>query len=98
MQTLVSTAICGIVQSLIGGQPLLIVGVSEPTSLVYTYMFNFAKNRSQLGPQLFLAWAAWYVSFFFHGSLDSLSSLKLLVMHVTCSPLGQDPCHLGSDF
>ena len=63
MQTLASTAICGIVQSFIGGQPLLIVGVSEPTSLVYTYMFNFVKNRSQLGPQLFLAWAAWYVWF-----------------------------------
>lgn len=59
VQTLASTAICGIFQSLIGGQPLLIVGVSEPTSLMYTFMFRFSKSRSQLGPQLFLAWAAW---------------------------------------
>lgn len=59
VQTLTSTAICGILQSVIGGQPLLIVGVSEPTSLVYTFMFRFAKTRSALGPELFLAWAAW---------------------------------------
>jgi hypothetical protein len=92
VQTLASTAICGIVQSFIGGQPLLIVGVSEPTSLVYTYMFNFVKNRSQLGPQLFLAWAAWYV-ICSHGSLDSLPSFKMLEVHGTCSPLGQHLCH-----
>ncbi|KAG0577310.1 hypothetical protein KC19_5G147000 [Ceratodon purpureus] len=59
VQTLTSTAICGILQSIIGGQPLLIVGVSEPTSLVYTFMFRFAKDRSGLGSELFLAWAAW---------------------------------------
>ncbi len=59
VQTLVSTSICGIIQSILGGQPLLIVGVSEPTSLMYTFMFNFAKQRSQLGPALFLPWAAW---------------------------------------
>ncbi len=59
VQTLVSTSICGIIQSILGGQPLLIVGVSEPTSLVYTFMFNFAKQRSQLGPALFLPWVGW---------------------------------------
>jgi hypothetical protein len=26
---------------------------------MYTFMFNFAKQRSQLGPALFLPWAAW---------------------------------------
>jgi hypothetical protein len=26
---------------------------------VYTFMFNFAKQRSQLGPALFLPWVGW---------------------------------------
>jgi hypothetical protein len=26
---------------------------------MYTFMFNFAKKRSQLGPALFLPWAGW---------------------------------------
>ncbi|XP_004499786.1 boron transporter 1-like [Cicer arietinum] len=36
VQTLASTALCGIVHSIIGGQPLLILGVAEPTVLMYT--------------------------------------------------------------
>ncbi|KAG0562224.1 hypothetical protein KC19_9G128000 [Ceratodon purpureus] len=59
VQTLTSTAICGVIQAIIGGQPLLIVGVSEPTSLVYTFMYDFAKDRSEVGSRLFLGWAAW---------------------------------------
>eukprot|EP01018_Ginkgo_biloba_P009621 Gb_40707 [translate_table: standard] len=59
VQTLASTGICGIIHSLIGGQPLLILGVAEPTVLMYTFMFNFAKNREDLGPKLFLAWTGW---------------------------------------
>lgn len=59
VQTLASTALCGIVHSIIGGQPLLILGVAEPTVLMYTFMYNFAKDRSELGPKLFLAWTAW---------------------------------------
>ncbi|XP_010069747.2 boron transporter 1 [Eucalyptus grandis] len=59
VQTLASTAICGIIHSIIGGQPLLILGVAEPTVIMYTFMFNFAKERSDLGRNLFLAWAAW---------------------------------------
>ncbi|KAF6138418.1 hypothetical protein GIB67_003796 [Kingdonia uniflora] len=59
VQTLASTALCGIIHSIIGGQPLLILGVAEPTVLMYTFMFNFAKGRPDLGPKLFLAWAAW---------------------------------------
>ncbi|XP_060197639.1 boron transporter 1-like isoform X5 [Lycium barbarum] len=45
--------------SIIGGQPLLILGVAEPTVLMYTFMYNFAKDRPELGPKLFLAWTAW---------------------------------------
>jgi len=59
IQTLVSTAICGILHAIFGGQPLLILGVAEPTVLMYTYMYNFAKGRDDLGQRLFLAWAGW---------------------------------------
>ncbi|KAK8709875.1 hypothetical protein V6N13_060875 [Hibiscus sabdariffa] len=59
VQTLASTALCGIIHSIIGGQPLLILGVAEPTVIMYTFMFNFAKSRPDLGSQLFLAWTGW---------------------------------------
>ncbi|WJX48826.1 Boron transporter 4 [Trifolium repens] len=59
VETLASTAICGIIHSIIGGQPLLIVGVAEPTIIMYTYLYNFAKNQDGLGQELFLAWAGW---------------------------------------
>jgi len=65
VQTLASTALCGIIQSIIGGQPLLILGVAEPTVIMYTFMFNFAKRRPELGSKLFLAWTGWYSSFTF---------------------------------
>ncbi|KAF2315917.1 hypothetical protein GH714_040712 [Hevea brasiliensis] len=38
---------------------LLILGVAEPTVLMYTFMFNFVKDRKDLGPKLFLAWTGW---------------------------------------
>ncbi|KAL7619108.1 hypothetical protein Lser_V15G01310 [Lactuca serriola] len=59
VETLASTAICGIIHSILGGQPLLILGVAEPTIIMYTYLYNFAKGRQDLGQQLFLAWAGW---------------------------------------
>ncbi|KZV57592.1 boron transporter 1 [Dorcoceras hygrometricum] len=59
VQTLASTAFCGITHSIIGGQPLLILGVAEPTVLMYTFMFDFAKQRPDLGRELFLAWTGW---------------------------------------
>ncbi|XP_021848193.2 boron transporter 4-like [Spinacia oleracea] len=58
VQTISSAAICGVIQSVIGGQPLLIQGVAEPTVLMYTFLYNFAKDREDLKP-LFLAWTAW---------------------------------------
>ncbi|KAF5933176.1 hypothetical protein HYC85_029347 [Camellia sinensis] len=61
VHTLVSTSLCGIIHSIIGGQPLLILGVAEPTVLMYTFMFNFAKGRKDLGHELFLAWTGWYL-------------------------------------
>lgn len=60
VQTLASTALCGIIHSIVGGQPLLILGVAEPTVIMYTFMFNFAKERPELGRNLFLAWSGWF--------------------------------------
>ena len=59
VETLASTAICGIIHTILGGQPMLIVGVAEPTVIMYTYLYNFAKDRSDLGGRLYLAWAGW---------------------------------------
>ncbi|XP_042478462.1 boron transporter 4-like [Macadamia integrifolia] len=59
VETLASTAICGIIHSILGGQPLLILGVAEPTVIMYTYLYSFTKDRADLGPDLFLAWAGW---------------------------------------
>ncbi|XP_061959878.1 boron transporter 4-like [Populus nigra] len=59
VETLASTALCGIIHSILGGQPLLILGVAEPTVIMYTYLYNFAKGREHLGQKLFLAWAGW---------------------------------------
>ncbi|XP_028799179.1 probable boron transporter 7 [Neltuma alba] len=59
VETLSSTAICGIIHSIFGGQPLLILGVAEPTAIMYTYLYEICKKRPELGAELFLAWAAW---------------------------------------
>lgn len=59
VETLASTAICGLVHSIVGGQPMLIVGVAEPTVIMYTYLYSFAKGRDDLGAHLFLAWSGW---------------------------------------
>ncbi|PIA65464.1 hypothetical protein AQUCO_00100749v1 [Aquilegia coerulea] len=59
VETLASTAICGIIHSILGGQPLLILGVAEPTVIMYGYLFSFIKNREDIGRELFLAWAGW---------------------------------------
>ncbi|KAK6116867.1 hypothetical protein DH2020_049397 [Rehmannia glutinosa] len=56
-ETLVSTALCGVIHAVFGGQPLLILGVAEPTIIMYTYLYNFAK--SSVGKELYLAWAGW---------------------------------------
>ena len=59
VETLASTAICGLIHSILGGQPLLILGVAEPTVIMYIYLYNFAKGKEDLGKGLFLAWAGW---------------------------------------
>uniref|UniRef100_A0A453TBH9 Bicarbonate transporter-like transmembrane domain-containing protein n=1 Tax=Aegilops tauschii subsp. strangulata TaxID=200361 RepID=A0A453TBH9_AEGTS len=59
VETLASTAICGIIHSILGGQPMMIVGVAEPTVIMYTYLYNFAKKQQRIGEALYLAWAGW---------------------------------------
>ncbi|CAL0305706.1 unnamed protein product [Lupinus luteus] len=59
VETLASTAICGIIHSIVGGQPLLILGVAEPTVIMYTYLYSFSKNTPGLGSKMFLPWAGW---------------------------------------
>ncbi|GAB4837558.1 Probable boron transporter 7 [Ancistrocladus abbreviatus] len=59
VETLASTAICGVIHSVLGGQPLLILGVAEPTVIVYTFLYEFAKGSDGLGKELYLAWAGW---------------------------------------
>ncbi|KAM3380279.1 boron transporter 4 [Capsicum galapagoense] len=59
VETLASTAICGIIHSILGGQPLMILGVAEPTIIMYSYLYKFAKGREDLGQTLYLAWAGW---------------------------------------
>lgn len=56
-ETLASTAICGFIHAIFGGQPLLILGVAEPTIIMYSYLYNFAKKT--VGMELYLAWAGW---------------------------------------
>lgn len=60
LETLASTAMCGVIHSIFGGQPLLILGVAEPTVIMYTYLYNFSKGRPELGSSLYLAWTGWY--------------------------------------
>nr|GMD87189.1 probable boron transporter 7 [Ipomoea batatas] len=59
VETLASTSICGIIQAIFGGQPLLILGVAEPTIIMYSYLYTFAKSSPDIGKELFLAWAGW---------------------------------------
>ncbi|KAA8544905.1 hypothetical protein F0562_019700 [Nyssa sinensis] len=58
-ETLTSTVICGIIHSIFGGQPLMILGVAEPTVIMYTYLYNFCKGTVDLGQELYLAWVGW---------------------------------------
>ena len=44
VQVLIATAIMGVAQAIVGGQPLLIVGVAEPIVLIYSFMYQFAKG------------------------------------------------------
>lgn len=53
--TLLATAAACVAQALVGGQPLLVVGVSEPVVLIWAFMAAFCRGRGLP----FLAFAAW---------------------------------------
>jgi len=53
--TLLATAAAGVVQAFLGGQPLLVVGVSEPVVLIWAFMAAFCRGRGLP----YLAFAAW---------------------------------------
>ncbi|CAI0414960.1 unnamed protein product [Linum tenue] len=59
VETLASTALAGLIHSIFGGQPLLILGVAEPTVIMYTYLYSFSQGRPEIGRKLYLAWAGW---------------------------------------
>ena len=40
VQVLVATALAGLLQAVVGGQPLLIIGVAEPIVLIYGYLYT----------------------------------------------------------
>jgi hypothetical protein len=56
---LVATAAAGVAQALLGGQPLLILGVAEPIVVLYGFMYALVRDDVAVGPALFRAWAAW---------------------------------------
>ena len=60
---LCATAIAGVIQSVFGGQPLLIVGVAEPIVLVYYYIFKYCESTEAIGTQLFRPFCAWVLIF-----------------------------------
>ncbi|PPR97785.1 hypothetical protein GOBAR_AA22879 [Gossypium barbadense] len=51
VQTLASTALCGIIHSVVGGQPLLILGVAEPTGIVEEFGIPQRENPQQTALQ-----------------------------------------------
>ncbi|WVZ18430.1 hypothetical protein V8G54_005752 [Vigna mungo] len=67
VETMASTAICGIIHSIFGGQPLLILGVAEPTVIMYTYLYSICERTPALGRELFraaLSWVCVWTGFF----------------------------------
>lgn len=60
---LCATAIAGVIQSVFGGQPLLIVGVAEPIVLVYYYIFQYCDSQDDIGMALFRPFCSWVLIF-----------------------------------
>ncbi|KAJ8770014.1 hypothetical protein K2173_009204 [Erythroxylum novogranatense] len=91
VETLASTAICGLIHSLFGGQPLLIVGVAEPTVIMYSYLYNFAKGTDSIGQRLYLAWAGWVCAW-------TALLLFLLAIFNACTVIGRFTRVAGETF
>lgn len=91
VETMASTAICGIIHSIFGGQPLLILGVAEPTVIMYTYLYSICERSPALGRELFLAALSWYgilhydSVFAFSHFLNHSALLICLTSMLTCA-------------
>lgn len=57
VHVLLATAIAGVTQAVIGGQPLLILGVAQPYILCTIYMYRFAKTQGFV--DAFVPWCTW---------------------------------------
>ncbi|QDZ22600.1 bicarbonate transporter [Chloropicon primus] len=55
VHTLAATGITGCMQAVLGGQPLLIVGVAEPIVIIYHFLYEYAKDNSIP----FVPWSGW---------------------------------------
>ena len=77
IHVLLSTSLAGITQAVIGGQPLLILGVAEPYILCVIYMYKFAKNQGFEAD--FVPWCTWTM-FWLAGFVMALSVTGAHVM------------------
>jgi len=77
-QVLLPTAICGLLQALFGGQPLLIVGVAEPIVLVYVFMYEFCQNQDPVIPFRPFAAATLYWAALFIVILAAINACKYI--------------------
>lgn len=57
--TLLATAIASVVQALIGGQPLLVVGVAEPIVIIWAFLAAFCRSHNLP----YLAFCGWTCAF-----------------------------------
>ena len=56
---LTATAVSGVIQALLGGPPLLILGLAEPIVVMYGFMHTISENNPDIGHDLFRPWCAW---------------------------------------
>ena len=55
VHTLAATGITGVMQAILGGQPLLIVGVAEPIVIIYHFLYEYADENNIN----FIPWSGW---------------------------------------
>lgn len=82
VHVLISTAISGSIQSFVGGQPLLILGVAEPIVLMYGFMYQFADGQGFA--DVFVPWCTWVTIW---------CSAFLLIFAFTGTPLPPKTIH-----
>eukprot|EP00727_Mastigamoeba_balamuthi_P001167 m51a1_g11047 putative boron transporter 4-like (605) ;mRNA; r:494890-499102 len=82
------TPVAGAAQAVVGGQPLLVVGVAEPIVLIWGFLHDFSERRGQLGHgALYLAFCAWAcvwcaLALLALAALNACSAVRLLTRFV----------------